>query len=362
MQLPSHDLTPRERLENPPPQQAITSGTGLTLPPPSPEDTRDTQRFHDIMSSVLHQRPRPDDVKEALSATLRNDADRKIILSMLCENGLPYSLDAKHRRPFVDAILPHVETAGDLGWDAIVSVVESALSLKDFKLYEYLGDEFRKREVPALSVFNSAMIFNNLLCHNVAQYPEVATWVEFFKAQGTPHSFQTIHTELWRRIHRRELSSHDHLVSALCTTNNEHALDIMHASLNEILQDIRPTPKPSEATPNNLLVASCRALPLSAILVMFSVGPQHVISLTTLTISGILGITQLLLKRNLPPQTSTPPAHPSKVGAYDTFIERVYEKFCSVDDLSPRARDIKEFLDHNIENLRTIKQAPAQSV
>jgi hypothetical protein len=33
-----------------------------------------------------------------------------------------------------------------------------------------------------------------------------------------------------------------------------------------------------------------------------------------------------------------------------------------VEDLSPRVRGIKELLNHNIENLRTIKQAPAQSV
>lgn len=362
MSLPSPDLTPRKRLEAPTPALAPTTEAHLTLPsaPGDCRDTRDTQRYHEIINSILHRDARPNDIRDSLMTTLKNEADRDIILPKLVEDGLPYSLKAEHRRPFADAVLTCVESEGQLAWDAVVSIVESSISLKDTQLYEYLGQEFCKRAVPHLSNFDSAQVFAKLLCVNVSRSPEIAVWVEFFKTQGTSESFQTMHQELWKRIHRGEHSSYDHLVSALCTTNDEYALAIIHTSLNKILQDTRPPPKPKETTLKDLFAASCRALPLSAILVMISSGPQNVMSLTTLALSGIFAMTELLFKQVLPHHSSTPTVTNSNLGAFKTFVENVQRKFSTLENPSPSACRIKKLLSHNIEYIRAIKKLPSE--
>lgn len=362
MSLPSPDPTPRKRLEAPTPALAATTEAHLTLPsaPGDCRDTRDTQRYHEIINSILHRDARPNDIRDSLMTTLKNEADRDIILPKLVEDGLPYSLKAEHRRPFADAVLTCVESEGQLAWDAVVSIVESSISLKDTQLYEHLGQEFCKYAVPPLSIFDSAQAFAKLLCLNVSRSPEIAAWVEFFKVQGTSESFQTMHQEVWKRIQRGEHSSYDHLVAVLCTTNNEHALAIMHTSLKKILRDTQPPSKPRPTTPKDLFAASCRALPLSAILVMVSSGPQNVMSLTTLALSGIFAITELLLKQVQPHQSSKPNITNSNLGAFKTFVENVHRNFSTLENPSPSACRIKELLTHNIECLRAIKKLPSE--
>lgn len=95
--------------------------------------------------------------------------------------------------------------------------------------------------------------------------------------------------------------------------------------------------------------------------VIFTAGPQHVFSLTTLTLSAILATTELLLTRKAPQRSSKPPLHGSQLSAFEAFAERVHEKLSAIENLSPQADRIKQLLDQNFENLRLTSETSAQS-
>lgn len=291
-------------------------------------------------------------VPHNLAQFLESPQNRAVAWIHLASNGLSGSMTQPQSHALVAGLRPHIAEEPDACWLAFASVTASAVAGRDERLYQALGEIALNHSPPPQVVFLLGGSFACLITHNARQDESLKPWIELFSKRGDGPLYAGLMGEMRQRLERGELSSYDHLLTVMCNSRSQEAVQAIAAAVNppEYFLQESPVVRPSAALALSVYLSqTVKLLPASAVISFLAYGAGEVFSVNTLTIAAMAGVIGSFLKfRTL---TSGVRAALEEEKSFVTgvpflhFAERVYEKLSRLRDERPDLSEVLERME-----------------
>ncbi len=265
-----------------------------------------------------------------------------LMLMTIAHHGTPTTISRPQHHALATSILPHLRETSPVHSTVLSHLTLEAVASRDYALYGEIGRAVLQLPLDPVTTFSLAKAFATFSTHNVDQEPCLVPWIEVFKSKADSTTDCLFMERVLMRLMKGELSSYDHLVTALCCSPRENTRDLLERSIFPWLLDpstasVRPTiPSLIAMTVGNLKIsvpaASCFALALHGLT------PQALFVGAPAALCGAVAVTCLEARRiNEAVRAKLQYAVDfTDSREFMHYAERLYQKLCKFAGGDPR--------------------------